>query len=182
MLTVTPSARVSKLEQKVKAFGKQIATDDHPMPVTVKSFPSVYFEEDSSEGQNYPLLKTEYRTSDGVHGCSGFTLDEILCRNAGDLTGRTSCAFLNDHCAIPYWPTVHELHDHIIEVAENWESWGQGDFGAMVFSVFMVEEHTADCLRGVLRRYQYTTHEGHRFRHHETVDEEVIILLHPNDR
>lgn len=178
MLTVTPSTCVSELEKKALTLGKEAAMNNQPMPVTVKSFPSVYFEEDSYEGHNYSLLETEYRTWDGTQGRSGFMMDEILCRDAGDLTGRASCAFLDDHAAIPYWPTAFELHDHIIELAEKWE---QGDFGWMVFSAFMVEKHTADCLRGVLRRYRYT-HARRQFHPEVEVDEEIVILLHPNDR
>ena len=178
MLAADFGTCVSKLEKKVKAFGKKMAMDGYPMPVTIKSFPSAYFEKDSYEGHNYSLLETEYRTWDGTHGRSGFMLDEILCRDAGDLTGRASCAFLDNHSAIPYWPTAFELHDHIIELAEEWE---QGDFGWMVFSAFFVEEDTTDYLRGVLSRYEYT-HEGRQFHPKVDIDEEIIILLHPNDR
>lgn len=181
MLTATPSTCVSNLEKKALTFGKEAAMNNQPMPVTVKSFPSVYFEEDSYEGHNYELFWTKFQTADGLDGRSGIMMEELLLCDAGRLAGRVYGAFLDPYAVMdPYsWPTIDRLKDSVIEVAENW----RGDFfgGSVIFSVYEIEEHTADYLRGVLRWYEYI-HDGHRLEHQAGDDEGIVILLHPNDR
>lgn len=175
MLTADFGTCVSDLEKEALFIGKETAMVQ-PMPVTVKSFPSVYFEKDSYEGHNCELLLTRYQTADGIDSSSGFMMDEILPCGAGELTGRVYGEFLDP--LDPYsWPTIDELKGTVVQVAEDWS----GDFKSAIFSVYEIEEHTADHLRGTLRWYEYV-HNGHKLSHYAGEDEVIIILLQPNDR
>ena len=152
MLAATPSTCVSNLEKEATVFGKESAMNNQPMPVTVKSFPSVYFEEDSYEGHNYDLFWTEFQTSDGTDGRSGIMMEELLLCDAGELTGHVWGALLDRLGVLdPFsWPTIDELKDFVVEIAEDWK----GGLDSVIFSVYEVEEHTADYLRGALRWYE----------------------------
>lgn len=181
MLAADFGTCVSDLEKKVLTFGKEAAMNNQPMPVTIKSFPSVYFEKDSYEGHNYNLFWTEFRTLDGLdnRSRSGIMMEELLLCDAGELTGRVYGVFLDRYSAMePYnWPHLNELKDFVIGAADDL---GEG-FRSVIFSVYEIEEHTADYLRGVLRWYKYV-HDGHQLEHQAGDDEGIVILLRPNDR